>query len=256
MYLAVCSLSLLSWPSRRPGFSPPQLPTDKQNTSLMAARRLWEVRSLTCSMKKCSLRLYALLTRHILTQDWICEREERKGEGGEEENGEGEGGEEENGEGERGRGGRGREGGKRKEGEIRGGRGGKKRRGLKDRKTTLSNNFCLCFYMKQQNAIRARNPYHAHTYHDNSCCLLPEVLQPLLVGLLLLVTFPVGLKLHSLCFMCTKVFHPLPEGSSHQSSPPVRLQLHNQWFVGFHQCPAVIVSCHLSHHSLRERRGR
>ena len=100
------------------------------------------------------------------------------------------------------------------------------------------------------------SPYHAHTYHDNSCCLLPEVLQPILVGLPLLVPFPMGLKLHSLCFMCTKVFHPLAERSSHQSPPPVGLQLDNQWLVGFHQCPAVIVSRHFGHHSLGDRRGR
>ena len=96
---------------------------------------------------------------------------------------------------------------------------------------------------------------HTH-YHDNSCCLLLEVLQPILVGLPLSVPFPVGLKLHSLCFMCTKVFHPLPEGSSHQSPPPVGLQLHNQWLVSFHQCPAVIVSRHFGHHSLGDRRKR
>ena len=43
-------------------------------------------------MKKCSLRLYALLTRHILTQDWICEREGKVGGkgGGKEGNEEGE----------------------------------------------------------------------------------------------------------------------------------------------------------------------
>ena len=93
------------------------------------------------------------------------------------------------------------------------------------------------------------------TYPENSGCLLLKVLQPILVGLLLPVPFPVGLKLHSLRLVCTEIFHPLPEGSSHQSSPPVGLQLHNQWFVGFHECPAVIVSCHLGYHSL-EGRGR
>ena len=128
MYLAVCSLSLLSWPSRRPGFSPPQLPTDKQNTNLMAAQCLREVRSVTCSMKNPSLRLYVLLTRHILAQDWICGKEERKGEGrgGEGRGGEGRGGEGRGGEG-RGGEGRGGRGGEGRGGEGRGGEGGEGR---------------------------------------------------------------------------------------------------------------------------------
>lgn len=56
---------------------------------LMAAHCFREVRSLTCSMKKPSLCLYALLARHILAQDWICK--ERGREGGKEEREEGEG---------------------------------------------------------------------------------------------------------------------------------------------------------------------
>ena len=92
-------------------------------------------------MKKRSLRLYALLTRHILTQDWICERERKEGRkemrrGG----GRGRG---RRGEGRGGRvRGRGREGKEERRGE------GRKERKRKLQKTTFSNNFCSCFYMK------------------------------------------------------------------------------------------------------------
>ena len=147
---------------------------------------------------------------------------------------------------------RGREGRRKGRGEERRGgegRGGKGREG--EGKENERTKLCLYFSM-----ITEKLEVHSMTtYPENSGCLLLKVLQPILVGFLLPVPFPVGLKLHSLRLVCTEIFHPLPEGSSHQSPPPVGLQLHNQWFVGFHECPAVIVSCHLGYHSL-EGRGR
>ena len=123
---------------------------------------------------------------------------------------------------------------------------------MKEQQKKRPQQLCLYFSM-----ITEKIEVHIMTtYPENGGCLLMEVLQPILVGLLLPVPFPVGLKLHSLCLVCAKIFHPLPEGSSHQSPSPVGLQLHNQWFVGFHECPAVIVSCHLGYHSLGGKRKR